>query len=212
MKTGSGLYETYPSEGGHTDFTPKTDEDYELVKFARNYIQNSKNVENLRGSGKVGRLSVERVCAGPAVPMIYAFMKEKHPDLEVVLEKDTPLGKAKHFDDLVAADIIKLAMKHNDPLCMKVVEKFTDIFGTEAGNVALKMMPHGGIYLIGGVTQGIRDYLIKNNRFIDNFYDKGRLSDVMRYFKVMLVNADIEIGLVGAQEKARREIIKMNEG
>ena len=194
----SGLYETYPSEGGHTDFTPKTEEDYELLKFARHFIETSNNVENRRGSDKVGRMSVERVCAGPAVPLMYAFYKQKYPELEVVLEKDTDKGKAKDFDDIEAADIINLAMKHNDPLCMKVVEKFTDIFGTETGNVALKMMPHGGIYLIGGVTQGIRDYLIKNNRFMENFYDKGRLSDVMRYFRVMLVNADIEIGLVGA--------------
>ena len=50
-------------------------------------------------------------------------------------------------------------MKHKDPLCLKVVEKFTENFGTETGNLALKTLPYGGIYLIGGVTAGISEYL-----------------------------------------------------
>ena len=77
-----GLYEPYPSEGGHTDFIVKTEEDYKLHVFARNFIETSNNVENLRAKGKIGRISVERLCAGPAVPLIYAFMKEQYPDLE----------------------------------------------------------------------------------------------------------------------------------
>lgn len=87
--------------------------------------------------------------------MIYAFMKQKHPDLEVVLEKDTQFGPAKKFEDITSKDIINLAIKHKDPLCMKVVEKFSQNFGHETGNFALKTMPFGGIYLIGGVTGGI---------------------------------------------------------
>ena len=51
-------------------------------------------------------MSVERLCAGPAVPLIYQFMKEKHTNLEVVLEKDTKLGKAKKFNDIESKDII----------------------------------------------------------------------------------------------------------
>lgn len=73
-------------------------------------------------------------------------------------------------------------MQTKDPLCMKVVEKFTKIFGTETGNVALKTLPYGGIYLIGGVTNGIKDYLISDHTFMDAFYNKGRLSDHMRSF------------------------------
>lgn len=153
-------------------------------------------------------MSVERLCAGPAVPLIYAYMKEKHPDLECILEKDTAHGKARHFDTIEAKDIISLAMSHRDPLCMKVVEKFAENFGTETGNLALKMLPYGGIYLIGGVTDGIKDYLINDSKFLDAFYDKGRLEQLMHKFQVLLVNPSIEIGLVGAEEKARREMLK----
>jgi glucokinase len=54
-----------------------------------------------------------------------------------------------------------MAIKNKDKLCMKVVEKFTENLGTETGNLALKTLPFGGIYLIGGVTAGIKEYLIK---------------------------------------------------
>lgn len=136
-------------------------------------------MENLRAKGKVGRMSVERLCAGPAVPLIYAYMKEKHPELEIILEKDSQYGSAILFDDLESKDIISMAMKHKDPLCLKVVEKFAENFGTETGNLALKLLPYGGIYLIGGVTNGIKDYLIGNSKFLDSFYDKGRLESLM---------------------------------
>ena len=126
----------------------------------------------------------------------------------MVLEKDTDYGKAKEFDQIESKDIINCAMATNDPLCMKVVEKFTENFGTEAGNLALKCLPYGGVYLIGGVTNGIKDYLIKYPKFMEAFYNKGRLGDLMRQFQVHLVNPDIEIGLVGAEEKARREMLK----
>ena len=57
---------------------------------------------------------------------------------------------------------------------MKVVEKFTEIFAVQAGDTALKYLPYGGVYLVGGVTMGIRDYMIQNTQFMDDFYQKGR--------------------------------------
>jgi glucokinase len=65
---------------------------------------------------------------------------------------------------------------------MKVVEKFTENFGTEAGNLALKTLPYGGVYLIGGVTNGIKDYLKENDKFMNSFNDKGRLLSYMKQF------------------------------
>jgi len=72
-------------------------------------------------------------------------------------------------------------------------------------------LPYGGIYLIGGVTSGIKDYLIHENTFMQAFYSKGRLADLMRQFQVLLVNPELEIGLIGAEEKARREMIKVDK-
>ena len=197
-----GLYEPFPSEGGHVDFTVKNQEDWDLFCFAQKFIETSNNVENLRAKGKVGRLSSERLCAGPAVPLIYAFMKEKYPDLEAKLEK------TKKFEEIESKDIIQLAINEKDPLCLKVVEKFTENYGTEAGNMALKTLPYGGVYLIGGVTAGIQSYLLENSKFMEAFTNKGRLTSFAQQFQVLIVDPEIEVGLLGAEEKARREMIK----
>jgi glucokinase len=91
---------------------------------------------------------------------------------------------------------------------MKVVEKFTENYGTECGNMALKTMPYGGIYLIGGVTAGIEQYLLNSDKFMESFTNKGRLQGVVSQFQVFVVDPNIEVGLLGAEEKARREMLK----
>lgn len=96
------------------------------------------------------------------------------------MEVDSQDRKKKPFEEITSKDIINAAIIEKDPLCLKVVEKFTQIFGHEVGNLALKTMPYGGIYLIGGVTGGIKDYLTCNNTFMDAFCNKGRLSEVMK--------------------------------
>lgn len=72
------FYEVSASEGGHVDFPQQGEEDFELYKFAMKYIPTSDNKENLRARGEIERLSIERVCAGPAVPMLYQFLKERN--------------------------------------------------------------------------------------------------------------------------------------
>ena len=100
-------------------------------------------------------------------------MKKKHPELESVLEK------GKSFNDITSYDIIDAAMSKKDPLCLKVVEKFTENFGRETGNMALKTLPYAGIYLIGGVTAGIQNYINTTPTFMNAFKDKGRLVALM---------------------------------
>jgi hypothetical protein len=54
--------------------------------FAKEFIETSDNIENLRAKGKTSRISVERLCAGPSIPLLYGFMKKRYPDLESTLE------------------------------------------------------------------------------------------------------------------------------
>jgi len=89
-------------------------------------------------------------------------------------------------------------MNEKDPLCMKVVEKFTGIYGNVVGNVALSCLPFGGIFLTGGVSNGIKEYLLSTDTFMNHFNDKGRLAGVMQKFKVMLVKPGVEVGLMGS--------------
>lgn len=156
------LYHPFPTEGGHTDMCIRTQEDFDLRQFALEYIETSENIENKRGKRKTDRVSVESVCAGPAIPLIYSFMKKQYPDLKTELESGGEDRQPKAFEQIVSKDIISFAMESKDPLCMKVVEKFTEILANEVGNSALKTMPYGGIYLIGGVIHGIFDHLVSS--------------------------------------------------
>ena len=146
-------------------------------------------------------MSHERLGAGPAIPLIYEFFKKENPSLQCILE--TGEGQ-KTPDEINSHDIITAAMQKKDPLCMKVVEKFTEIFAVQAGDTALKYLPYGGVYLIGGVTMGIRDYMIQNSQFMDDFYHKGRLESSMRRFPVMVMHPETELGILGAEELAYR--------
>lgn len=84
----SSCYEVFSSEGGHVDFNVTSEEDWNLRQFALDYIPKSQNVENQRGRGDLYRVSIERLCAGPAVPLIYEFIKKQNPDLPRVLEEE----------------------------------------------------------------------------------------------------------------------------
>ena len=64
-------HEVYATEGGHVDFPVRNEQDWRLHEFAKDFIKNSDNVENQRGRGEVSRVSIERLCAGPAVPLLY---------------------------------------------------------------------------------------------------------------------------------------------
>lgn len=83
------------------------------------------------------------------MPLIYEFLKNENPNLPRNLEL------SKKADELTSGDIIKAGMEGKDELCVKVIKKFAEIFAVEVGNVALKFLPYGGIYLIGGVANGI---------------------------------------------------------
>jgi glucokinase len=202
----SDLYQPIQSEGGHVDFVVQNEDDFELYKFVFDYIENSNNVENLRAKGKIERVSVERLCAGPAIPLLYAFMKKKHPEVESTLEKQ------KVFEDITAKDIISHGLNNHDPLCMLTINRFLHIFGVAVGNNVLRTLPYGGVYLIGGVVGGLHDYLLRESHiFMEGFYNKGRLSDLMRQFPVFVVNPEVSVGLLGAEEMARRMILKKQE-
>jgi len=119
------------------------------------------------------------------VPLIYEFMKVQFPDLKRVLETE------KKADELTSEDIISAGMEGKDELCLKVIQKFTEIFAVEVGNVALKLLPYGGIFLVGGVAVGIRDYLEKDHSFMHTVFQKGRLSSVVRRIPIYLVKPEV---------------------
>lgn len=161
-------YRAYPSEGGHASFAPSNDDEMGLLQYLR---------------GHFGHVSFERVCSGSGLPNIYAYLRDSQYAVE------TPTIAAQ----LVAADdptpvIVQAALDPDTPcsLCQATLNMFLSILGTEASNLALKILATGGIYLGGGIPPRILNTL-ENGRFLTAFRNKGRFSDLMSRIPVRVI-------------------------
>jgi glucokinase len=161
-------YQAHPSEGGHADFAPATPTEIGLLQ----YLQ-----------PRFGHVSVERVCSGRGLPNIYDYLRDSGaaPETPAVAERLA-----------VAADrapiIVEHALHATDPcpLCVATLDTFIAIFGAEAGNLALKVLAGGGVYLAGGIPPRILATL-QNGRFVQAFLRKGRLSDLLSRVPVRVI-------------------------
>ncbi len=161
-------YRPHASEGGHVDFAPTNPFEIELLR----YLQ-----------GRFGRVSYERVCAGPGLLNIYAYLKDSRYAQE----------SAWLAEQLTAADdptpvIANAALHEEKPctLCAATLKVFVSILGAEAGNLALKVLATGGLYLGGGVPPHILPAL-EEVRFMEAFQNKGRMSDLLARVPVHVI-------------------------
>jgi glucokinase len=122
-------YKAYASEGGHTDFAPTNALQVEMLR----YLQARK-----------GHVSYELVCSGKGLPNIYDFLRDSSyaPEPDWLAEQ---LAQAKDRTPV----IVKAALDENQPseLCVATLNTFVSILGAEAGNMALKVLASGGVYL-----------------------------------------------------------------
>lgn len=171
-------YLAHASEGGHCDFAPRDQREQELLAYLLE---------------RFDHVSYERVCSGSGIPNIYAFLRDKGYCEEpswFALELD----KAKDVTILIR-ETAQSATRGCD-LCRETLALFVSILGAEAGNLALKTLPTGGLYLGGGLSPRIIPSL-QGKAFLDAFFSKGRLSDILRRMPVhVILNTDI--GLMGA--------------
>jgi len=167
------------TEGGHTDFAPRGDLEEGLLKYLRK---------------EFGRVSVERILAGPGFFNLYRFLR----DTGWAKESPEVADKVRSGDP--AAVITSRASSDGDPLCVKVVEMFVSIYGAEAGNLALKTLAVGGVVVAGGIAPRIIDWMTTGH-FMTAFKDKGRLSPLMDGIPVQ-VALNPKAPLLGAAEGA----------
>jgi glucokinase len=163
------------SEGGHASFAPRDDEQIELYRYLR---------------ARFGHVSVERVLSGPGLLNIYSFLRSRRatPEpkwLTALLEEED-----------AGAVISDAALNRRDPECVHALEILVDIFGAEAGNLALKMLALGGVYISGGIAPKILPAL-SDGRFTRAFADKGRLHEMLSKIEVR-VALNEATGLIGA--------------
>ena len=96
----------------------------------------------------------------------------------------------------ISATISKAAMEDDDFLCQQVMKLFIESYGSEAGNLALKLLPYSGLYIAGGIAAKIFP-LMKSEIFTDSFKSKGRMSSLLSEIPVHII-LNPKVGLIGA--------------
>jgi glucokinase len=171
------IHVPYPSEGGHTDFGPRNEEEIELLRF----LQQKYN----------GRISYERVVSGMGLTNIYEFLREVRG-----MEEPAWLAEriaAAHDPNSV---ITEMALSAKSEICHKALDMLVSVYGAEAGNLALKVLSVGGLYVGGGIAPRILEKL-KDGAFMKAFVDKGRLSQLLINMPVRII-LDSRAALMGA--------------
>jgi len=149
------------SEGGHADFGPSDETQAELWRYM---------------SKRWGHVSYEHVCSGQGLPNIYDFLR----DTQYAPEVPEFAGKLESAPDRTPL-IVNTALEDPgaNPLCTAALQIFVAILGAEAGNLALKVLATGGVYLAGGIPKRILPKLA-DGRFMKAFADKGRFADLLK--------------------------------
>jgi len=96
-----------------------------------------------------------------------------------------------------------------DPLCKRTVELFVDLYGAEAGNLAIKTLPFGGFFIAGGIAPQILKFMQQDNRFMNAFKSKGRMEKVLQDVPVYVVKND-KIGEFGARVKGKMIVAQLS--
>ncbi|NEQ22103.1 MAG: glucokinase [Microcoleus sp. SIO2G3] len=187
-------YEVFPSEGGHADFAPRTGLEFQLLQY-------------LREKYDIQRISVERVVSGQGVVALYQFLRDREfaPESseiqEVIRTWEHETGRTEKSVDPAAA-IAQAALEKRDRLCEQTLQMFVEAYGAEAGNLALKLLPYGGLYVAGGIAAKILT-LIQEGQFLRAFGQKGRVSSLLERVPVHVV-LNPQVGLIGAAICASR--------
>jgi glucokinase len=175
-------YAVHPSEAGHADFAPVDElQDRLLLHLRRTY----------------GRVSYERVVSGPGLMRIFSFLQETGVGVP-----SKQLSDADRTRQDTAELIAEFAVAKLDPLAARALELFVAIYGAFAGNMALAMLAHGGVYIAGGIAPKIAPKL-KDGAFMRAFTGKGRFSELLATMPVHVVMNPL-VGLYGALVEAAR--------
>jgi glucokinase len=172
-------YQALASEGGHTDFAPRNDLEIDLLRYLLT---------------KYKRVSYERVVSGMGIVNLYHFFRTRIASTEPKWLSDEMMTGDP------AAAISHAALAGKDEACVRTMELFVSLYGAEAGNLALKLLAAGGVYVAGGIAPKILP-LLQQATFIDSFTTKGRLSDLVKAMPVYVVLND-KIALHGAAHYA----------
>ncbi len=179
---GRGGVRVLASEGGHSDFAPHDETEWGLFQYLH---------------ARYGHVSWERVLSGNGLVDSYHYLASRgevaaHPEIarEMRVAKDP------------AAVVSRHGLEGTDPLAERALSLFAQVYGAQAGNLALTVFATGGVYVAGGIAPQILAKL-QDGTFMGAFLGKGRLSAVLARVPVRVV-VNPRVGLLGAAEEAAR--------
>ncbi|MDG4475222.1 glucokinase [Thiovibrio frasassiensis] len=183
--SGTG-YAAYPSEGGHADFAPTSEMEEALLSFLR---------------AAHGHVSYELVCSGKGIPNIYRYLTEG-AGMQVPPELAAALADVPDMTPVIVAQ----AQEKDGGVARLTLEIFFAILAAEAGNMALKFLATGGLYLGGGMLPKLLP-VFDPKRFMARFVGKGRMAGILSSIPVRMIMAE-RAGLHGAALTAFRVLQK----
>jgi glucokinase len=183
-----GHHVPIPSEGGHGDFAPRNETEIQLLRYLWKVLG--------------GRVSFERVVSGIGLKNIYSFLRDDQG-----LEEPGWLKERMASEDPNAV-IGEVGESGSNELCARTLEIFASAYGAEAGNMALKILASGGIYLGGGIAPKILKTM-KNGKFMDAFLDKGRMRHLLEKMPVRII-LESRAALLGAAAYAEERAAEIS--
>jgi glucokinase len=171
----------FACEGGHADFGPRTPRETELLTWLL---------------ARFDRVSYERVLSGSGLYEIYRFLRDRS-------RREEPPGLSEELARRPGpAVIVQHALDGRSELCLEAVDQFVSIYGAEAGNLALKVMARGGVWIGGGIAPRVLPRLLEP-AFGEAFVAKGPMRPLLEGMRVGLILND-RVGLLGAARYALR--------
>jgi glucokinase len=170
-------YVAHGSEGGHSDFAPMEERQIRLLEYLWQ---------------RFDHVSVERVCSGIGVPNIYEYLR----DVERIPETPDVAALIASASDRTKAIVDAAVDRHNpSALCRATIDMLVSVLAAEAGNLALKVLATGGIYMTGGIALHLLRVL-QEPRFMQGFKKKGRFKDLLGRIPIHVITT--RAALVGA--------------
>jgi glucokinase len=169
-------YTVASTEGGHTDFAPRTEREIELLRHMKRRNE---------------FVSVELILSGRGFRAVHEFLDAsvRHPSF------DGP-------DDDAAPEITRLGLEGLCPVCVQTLDLWTAMYGAEAGNLALKVLARGGVWVAGGIAVKIRKKM-EDGEFFRAFCEKEKFGALLAQIPIQMVLNE-EAPLLGAMSQAAR--------
>jgi glucokinase len=182
-------YQVIPTEGGHTDFAARSAQEYALVE----YVCQQKQID---------RVSNDRLVSGQGIVAIYQFLRDSRfaPENSEIAALMRAWEKDSESNIAPTALISSHAIAKTDALSQETMRMFISAYGAEAGNLALKILPYGGLYIAGGIAAKNLP-LMEDGTFLAAFNHKGRVSPLLAKIPVYLI-LNPQVGLIGAVGRA----------